>query len=250
MQRKYFQHGAETFAITVGGRKLYVVMTPDDVSAVYRNNTTLSWDAMLDELLVAFGIKAEHIPKVWAKPEDLVDKAVLQKNPDLAPGQSACHFTLHLYKKQLLPGDRFNVINETLLGKIDRSMRYKHVETRYGPSSKSISLADFCGEVLVDAITRTLFGERIYDFEPNLVRHLLNFNEDAWMLVFQVPQSTESRLNVARSHILKGLKAYIQAPQDPDDGRTWLIDTALSRYKHLDVEDEDRAGLLLMIYWA
>ena len=201
---------------------------------------------MLDELLVAFGIKAKNISALWEIPHADVDRYSFEENPDLAPGQSACLF----HKNQLLPGHRFNVINGSLLSKIDRNMYQRHIRTRYGASSKSVSLADFCGEILVDAMTGTLFGERIYRFEPGMVQHLLEFNEDAWMLVFQVPQSANSKLSIARNKIWSGFQAYIQNPQGPDDGRAWLVDTALARYKHLQIDDGDRAGLLLMIYWA
>lgn len=43
-------------AINFGVEKLYIVTSPADVGAIYKNNTTLSWEAMLDDLLVAFGV--------------------------------------------------------------------------------------------------------------------------------------------------------------------------------------------------
>ena len=44
-----------------------------------------------------------------------------------------------------------------------------------------------CSEVLVDALSRTLFGNRIYEAAPDLVQSLFDFNYDAWMLIFHVP---------------------------------------------------------------
>lgn len=42
--------------MTVGGMTIYVATSAEDIAATYRNNTTFSWDAMLDELLVGFGL--------------------------------------------------------------------------------------------------------------------------------------------------------------------------------------------------
>ena len=91
-------------------------------------------------------------------------------------------------------------MSDTLLGHISALLDKKSVRAQFGPSTMSVSLKDFCSRILVDALTRTLFGSGIYDVEPNMVRYLLDFNEDAWMLVFQYPQSARSKLNTSKGH--------------------------------------------------
>ena len=243
---------ANPFAITVGGRKIYVLTSPTDIGAVYRNNTTLSWDAMLNELLVAFGVKADNIRKVWAQPKPGMDDEISKRNPDLNITMSTCHFILQLYKKQLLPGSRFDVFNAALLEQIDQRMRIEHVRIRFGPDLKCVSLTEFCGDVLVDAITTAFFGEGIFEIERDMVKYLLEFNEDAWKLVFQVPQSKDSKLSVSRGKLLQAFTTYSAKTQGEGSvsKQAWLIETALMRLRTLSLDDEARAGMLLMIYWA
>ena len=250
--RTHFQRLADLFAITVGGRKIYVLTSPTDIGAVYRNNTTLSWDAMLNELLVAFGVKADNIEKVWAQPEPGMNDEISKQNPDLTTTMSTCHFILQLYKKQLLPGPRFDVFNAALLDQIDQRMRIEHVQTRFGSDLKCVSLTEFCGDVLVDAITEALFGEGIFEIETNMIKYLLEFNEEAWKLVFQVPQPKDGKLNVSRGKLLQAFTTYsIKTTGKCSVAKqTRMIKTALMRLRTLSLDDEACAGMLLMIYWA
>lgn len=203
---------------------------------------------MLNDLLVCFGVRSSVIHKLWAQPATNPNEGKTALDP--TQGSSAIHSTLEFYKKQLLPGQKFDVMSGTLLGNLNGSLSKKYVKARYCSSRVSMSLKDFTGEILVDAITRTLFGDRVYECEPNLVRHLLDFNDDAWMLVFKYPQSAASKLNVARDNILKGSVAYVQSPAEVHSGQAWLIESVLKRQKNLGIGDQDRAAVLLMIYWA
>ncbi|KAL8716831.1 MAG: hypothetical protein Q9225_005872 [Loekoesia sp. 1 TL-2023] len=206
---------------------------------------------MLNDLLVCFGVSGTVIPKLWQKPCDNkaqngYPKAAAAAGRNLSP----VHSTLDLYKRQLLPGPKLDVLSKTLLGNIDDCLCWERLEALYVITENSISLKDFCAEFLVDVITRTLFGDRIYELEPELVEHFLDFNDDAWMLVFQVPQSAASKLSKARSKILKCFAAYTAASDDFKYGRAWLIENVMDEQKALDISDQDRAALLLMIYWA
>ena len=226
---------------------MYVVTSPTDVSAIYKNNTTLSWDAMLDDLLTAFGVSAQSIPTLWQKPSS--DLAA-EMGPDKIPQNlSIVHSTLDLYKRQLLPGERLDKFSHTLLSYIDVSLRCEHASAR-GLTKTRISLKDFCSEVLVDALTRTLFGDGIFEVEPNMVQNLLDFNDDAWMLIFHYPQSAASKLNKARHNILEAFVKYIQGPESTRSGQAWLIHMIMQKQKAANISDKDRAALLLMVYWA
>ena len=187
-----------------------------DLASVYKNNVTLSWDAMLNDLLIGFGVRAYVIPRLWRKlPIDILQKARADITPGKVPHISAIHSTLDLYKRQLLPGPRFKKFNDTLTGYIDRSLEWNELSAMHKyQDCTSVSLSDLCSSVLIEAITRTLYGDGMYEIEPEMTQCLLDSNEDAWMLVFQYPQSAESKLNKARKRILKAFIKYIQGSED------------------------------------
>lgn len=254
MCRKSFHDTREPFAITVGGQKLYVLTNPEDVAMVYRNNTTLSWDKMLNDLLVAFGVRNSVIPKLWQKMFTAKRDEHGNNIRGTAPTISPIHSTLDLYKRQLLPGDNLEAFSEKLLGCISESLRWKKIsighDISYSGWVHQVSLKGLCDEVLVDATTRTLFGDHLYAGEPNLVQDLLDFNDDAWMLIFHYPQSAGSKLNKARNNLLRAFVPYIRSPEESRGDSAWMIKHVIKEQSMVDIKDEDRAALLLMIYWA
>ncbi len=219
-----------------------------DVNAAYRNNTTLSWDAMLNDLLIAFGIDSGVIPKLWQKP----DVGVADESESVARTRrlSPIHATLDHYKSQMLPGERLDKFSDSLLGHISDLLCWDAVYKRFGAKPSKISLNKFCGEVLVEALSRAMFGNRIFEVEPDLVQSMLDFNDDAWMLIFQYPQSSESKLHRARRKLLDFFLRYMQGPEELRSEQAWMIDRAIQDLKAIDMCDEDRAPLLLMIYWG
>ena len=207
---------------------------------------------MLNDLLIGFGIHTRVIPQLWIK----LPVEVTQKSRGETKSQqfSAVHSTLDLYKRQLLPGARFDKINQILLKYIGRSMTQEWIavanKKQAAHDLRSISLSTLCSTVLVDAVTRTLFGDGIYEIESDMTQCLLDFNEDAWMLVFQYPQAGNSKMNIARKRILSAFSSYISGPSRLRSGQSWLIESVLEEQKCLDIGNQDRAALLLMIYWA
>ena len=201
---------------------------------------------MLDGLLVAFGVNAAVIPKLWQNPPS---GAAGDKSLDATPqGLLAIHSTLDRYKRRLLPGKKLDSISKVLLGNISESLGCDHFECQHGLATSRVSLKDFCARILVSAITRIFFGDRILGAEPELVQSLLDFNDGAWMLIFHYPQSAASKLNKARCKIFQAFVNYIQSPEDVRSGRAWLIETVMKEQEAVDIRDEDRAALLLMVY--
>lgn len=233
--------------MTVGGMTIYIVTSPEDIGAIYRNNVTLSWDTMLDELLVGFGVRPSAIPKLWQKPSG--DPGIDKTSEDGKKGLSIVHYILDLYKRQLLPGDRFDAFSNVLKGNIEELLRWDRLQQRYGIKVSHISLKELCSEVLVDATTRTLFGDGIFEVEADIVRHFLDFNNDAWMLVFHYPPPRGSKLKKARRKILDAFLNYVGGSDEIRMNCSWLIEKVMRRLE-TDVEYEDIAALLFMIIWA
>lgn len=200
---------------------------------------------MLNDLLVGFGVKASVISKLWQKASAGATGPKWDENS--RKGLSIIHGILDLYKRQLLPGENLDIINNVLLTHIDNSLRLDRIRRRYGVTAAQVSLKDPCSKVLVDAITRTLFGNKIFEVEPDIFQHLLSFNDDAWMLVFHYSQFGETKLKRARRKILQAFVAYLQGPDETRDGHASPIENVVGRLAAAGVEHEDRAVLILMI---
>ena len=212
--RAYFGLSRVPFAITLGGQRLYVVTSPDDVATVYQNTRTLSWDALLDDLLIGFGVSKSSIVLLWQQLPVEVLAASRQSTHDKTPHLSSVHSMLDLYKRQLLPGPKSNVLISTMIRHLEESLYWPKLCSSYYTSKQPrlyrISLMQFCSEILVNATTRTLFGNTIYKIDPKTTRNLIDFNEHAWMLIFKYPHSAKSSLGLARKNLLRTFTQYLQ----------------------------------------
>lgn len=107
--------------MTVLGQKLYVLTSADDVAAAYRNVATLSWDAHLNDLLVAFGLDSSALIKVWTKPT--MKPTGFSTEPINPLQKSLILLTEDLYKQQLLPGAKLEVLGARFISLINEDLR-------------------------------------------------------------------------------------------------------------------------------
>lgn len=65
------------------GERIYVVMSPEDVTMVYKNTAGFSWDAYMDRLLESFGLNQSAREVSWRNPsfEDVGDGRMSTINP-------------------------------------------------------------------------------------------------------------------------------------------------------------------------
>lgn len=60
----------------------------------------------------------------------------------------------------------------------------------------------------------------------------------------------ESKLHKARRTLLEFFLKYMQGPEELRSQQARMIDKVTRDLKAIDMRDEDRAPLLLMIYWG
>lgn len=195
---------------------MYVVTKPEDVAAAYKNNTALNFDGHLNELLINYGFKGEALRLSWHVPQP-GDACHMPNNPVNPEQKSLNRLTEDVYKKQLLPGERMDTLCQVFISALEDLMKWDLLDfcaiSNTG-SKKVVSLTALCRHVMVDAATRSMFGNHPHDIEPNVVRHMLGFNDFAWMVFFRYPNTFGSPVDAPRSALLKALKQFITLPEN------------------------------------
>ena len=244
----------ESYAIKVWRQKLYIITAPQDVAATFINNTSLNFDGHLNELLVNFGFKGEALRLSWHTPQP-GESCYLLDNPVNPEQRSLIHLTEEVYKKQLLPGDKMNIMCKVFVAALENTLRWdcldfctlSHNDSR---KSRLVSLRGICRYTMVDAATRSIFGGHLHQIEPDIVQHMLEFNEFAWMIFFRYPDTFGSPASAPRKQIMKTLKRFISLPEEKRPEQTWYIKTILAAQKIVGLDLESRTSMLLLMYWA
>lgn len=216
----------------------------------------LSFDSFLNEALCAFGVDAHSLKLAWHKPCS-GDACYRDSNP-VNPKQMPFIFWIRdIYRQALLPGEKMNNMAAHFHRYIDRSLQWDRVlsfalEYTEKEGSIRLSLRDFTRTILLEAITDSLFGDRLAKIEPNLTRYVADFYDQAWMLVHRYPKPFAGRVLQRWKKIMAALDEYRQTPKEERaaGGESWAIETVLTAQDILGMSNESNNAFLMLIHWA
>ncbi|KAL8940113.1 MAG: hypothetical protein Q9216_002994 [Gyalolechia sp. 2 TL-2023] len=132
-RRQYFSDSREPFSITVAGVELYIITSPQDMSLVYKNTTTLSFDDFIRDLHIAFAMSISGQDKMW----------------NASKGKCLLHQANDLHREQLHPGPHLNSLTSKVLEQIEFSLCSYDVLVKEGHEGRTLSLYSWCADVLV-----------------------------------------------------------------------------------------------------
>lgn len=203
-------------------------------------------------MLENFGFKGEALRLAWhvAQPEDP------RYFPDglITPRQKSLNrLTEEVYKQQLLPGEKMDVMCKVFIDALLDSLQWNSLgfctltEHR---GTKRLSLRGLCRGVMVDAAVRSMFGKHLHEIEPDIVRHMMEFNDHVWMIFFRYPQSFCSAVSGPREKMMKALEAFISLPEEERPEQAWSIKKILTAQNIVGIDLQSKASIILMILWA
>ncbi|PYH98110.1 cytochrome P450 [Aspergillus ellipticus CBS 707.79] len=235
----------EPFALTIAGKRYYVITTPANSRLFFSDATALTLDGFLNRVLVGFGCGLDRIPTLW------------QANPPtpLNPkGKNLINLTEDLFKHHLLPGPTFDILVERYRGALRDLLSWDRLTTLHPmmdeKRTKPISLYDLCSEFMINATQMSLFDPVLFQIDPSMTTHLRTFTDEIWKLLHpsRLVDRTVSQ-QLLRQYTAAFL-TYLRLPADERKNETWLIKTILETYEELGIHETDRAAMLVMIYWA
>ena len=250
--RDYTGRTRDIYDIRVLGHNMYIITDPDQVASIFRDNSMISFDGHLKDLLQKFGIRGKALELSWQEFEPNDSRYL----PDhlLAPRQKCLiRFTEEVYRQQLLPGKRMDEMCHRFIESISHSLKFVDLtddNTKTKGTTKTMSLQAICRFPLVDAAIRSLFGRHLHDIDSNITQHMMEFNDNIWMMIFDYPEFLSSKCIVPRSKVKKALQTFIQMPNEKRQEQTWSVDTILQAQEIVGTDLESRSSVLLMMLWA
>ncbi|KAL8720936.1 MAG: hypothetical protein Q9181_007815 [Wetmoreana brouardii] len=225
--RQYFGDVRKPFALTVMSQRLYIITSPQDVSAIYRNTTTLTFDEFVRDMMLSFGVSEEGVRRMWESPR-----------------------TGGSYRQQFQPGDRLDDLWANIQDRFSASLEWnaitgKSVLSKEG-DSKTVSLMRLCQQILLASVTCAVFGDRLLQMNPNLLQAFLAFDDDSWKLTYKLPPLFAKDMHKAREQIFAALQSYFVLPRDARTGATWVVHVLEDEMRKIGLEEYDIAALFGM----
>jgi hypothetical protein len=217
---------------------MYVINSPENILAVYKAPKALDFDPFIKVILGKYGITRGTLSKMFnSSPDD---------------SKNWMEISVDNLKLQLHPGEKSDILQEDLLGCIDKTLTWKSLKGRMvvatEGSAKIVSLYDWCEMVIVNAQTRAFFDPMIYKVCPDLLLKFQLYEDEAWKLPMDFPDFATISLRGSKDYIEKGFIRYLDIPQEqrPDD--SWIIRTLCSEMRALGLPTSQEALILFSIY--
>ncbi|KJZ70910.1 hypothetical protein HIM_09703 [Hirsutella minnesotensis 3608] len=250
----------EPFALQLLGKKLYICTSPADVSSVFDNTIGFNFDSHLTELLTSFGISKDALKRAWHVPKP-GDWCYIPNNPINPKQKSLIHCVEDIYKQQLLPGERMDQWCHTFLDSVQSSLtgvdkldfctkQYEACVWCDDCTPRQVSLYSLVSFFSVQATTRAMFGRHLHDIDPQVVEHMLAFNENVWMVVFRCPNVMGLPVDEPQRRLMAMMRKFVQLPEHQRSSASWAITNVLTGMETVGMDVESRACMMLMIFWA
>ena len=114
----------------------------------------------------------------------------------------------------------------------------------------TLSLYDWCANVLVSAATAAFFGKSLLKTHPDLVQEFNAFDDDSWMLTYHYPRFLTRNVYSAKNKITEALMQYLQLPLPERSGACYHVRTQEAGQREAGLSDRDIAIVLQMFHWV
>ena len=237
--RRYFGDTQEAFGITIAGMKLYIITSPSDMSMVYKNTISLSFDEFIHDLHLAFGMSPEGRHIMW----------------DDSKGKCLIHVADSFHRAQLHPGEHLDDLTDKFLHQIEQGLswdRATKLDRQSATSSKEVllSLYDWCADVLIPAASIAFFGKALLEIDENLIKDFHDFDDDSWMLTYKYPRFLARKMYAGKDKNLDAFTRYYQLPPSERTGACYYVTSLEACQREHGMADRDIAVSIQLFYWV
>ena len=234
----------------------------EDAAAAYKNND-LKYDVFVQDLFKQLSMSPSSLERIYQSPEhfardgDDQARSLLQNENPLH--KCLLHFQSDLYKQQLHPGEKLDLLQDRFLGYINDHMRWESFSPVYvlpsasdktSSGEETISLYKWCQEVLVDSASRTFFGDKLLEIDPTFTQTFSDYDDNSWKLLYQYPQILAKDAHGPKTKMLDTLETYLKLPKESRSDASWLIQTIEAEQRQIGNGDRDIAIILMSGYWV
>lgn len=220
--------------------------SPQDVTDIYKISKTLTFDEYVQDVMQSIGVSDDGIARLW-------------KTPDNSKGPNRLHKALahageDYYREQLLPGNHLDALWERVVGLISSSIEWDKLPNKSTTlsldSTRTFSLLQWTRDVLLNAVTKAFFGDRLLELEPRLLEYFTAFDDESWKLTYKYPRSVSKSMYDAKDKMVAGIEAYLRLPKDERLEGAWLIQKMEVETKKAGIEVHDLAAMITSLVWV
>lgn len=249
--RQYLGNTDEPFTLTIAGERIYIVYSPEDVSTVYRNNTTLEFDTHVQDLFKSFDGSSDGIMKLRTPYHSKNSESTSATELDaLPPSQDSVGLYIRQsYKQQLQLGDKLDILEVKIMQSLTKSLDIVH-EKCISQKKTILSILQLTKATLLDAGTAALYGDQLISISPNFITNFSAFDTNSWMLLYHYPTPFAAPCNIPKRKVLSAFTAYFSLPPSSRSEVAQFLQTIEAEQRKISLSNADIASSAFIFYWA
>ncbi|KAL8824662.1 MAG: hypothetical protein Q9191_004900 [Dirinaria sp. TL-2023a] len=201
------------------------------MASVYRNSSSLSFDSFVHDLDAAFGMSTGGLGILF----------------DTSSGKCLSRQTDSIYGAQLHPEQFLKDLTMRFVKRIQERLAGNQATTT---AERTVSLFDWCTDVLVPAASEGFFGPAILELNPNFVEDFLRFDENSWILTYRYPRFLAHKFYQSLDRNTVAFMRYLKVPNTERRSACYHVHTTEAKLRQAGLVDRDIAIVLQMFHWV
>lgn len=249
--RLYFRDTREPFALTVAGRKWYILTKSEDVTSTYKiDNGSLSYDIFAIEVMRMLGVSEEGIGKAFQTHDTTKDRSNNVQYKHLV------RLCKEYQLEQLSPGDRLSQLVGPIIELLELRMNINWIDSRRWYVSvndrdcRIVSLYQWLSDVFIGLGTTAYFGKSLEEVDPDLTRTFMSFESLSWQAMYQYPSFLCGKMLKAKLKLQNAIAVYFKLPKDKRNDASWFIGQIEREIDRLEIASTDKAIFFFQLFWS
>ena len=239
----------------MGGQRLYILTHPEDVRSLYKDAKTFTFDDVVIDVSLTFGVSRAALLKMRQKPAFPSDHSIYSElNVQNMHAMSLAELNSEFWKQYLHPGPELEALLDKIMLRVGTILRpqidpkHRTVQGSSDSTEHLVSLLKWTEAVIMDAGTIVLFGTKILEIDPKLVEKFLAFDNENWKLWYKWPKAR--KMHAAKAEMMKTIETYLDLPQEEKGSAAQIVKLIEKTTTSLGLSKCDIAASLAMIYFV
>lgn len=186
----------------------------------------------------------------------MVEK-LYQDPPPLSERKKSLGMALQgLQMQQSSPGSNLENLSVEYLEYFGKTLVFEQMtmDSRYHWKTAgkvgTVSLREWCAEVVINESQKAYFGDRLSQIDPNLALTFVEFDTRSWQLLYNFPRLISQRMYAARDKLIDALTAYSELSAEEKTGATWVTQHLEREMRASGFTSREMGTLMMLQYWG
>lgn len=171
------------------------------------------------------------------------------------PTRSAHEMTSEYHRQQLQSAANFENLIQQIIPGVQENLSWDTLKqhpscVRKSGDSVTLSLWEWCNEVIIKGSTTAYYGPQIFELNPNLLQAMMKWEATNWKFMYKLPGFMARDMIDAKNEFIDSLCKYFETPKDERSDVVHFVTAMEDEMRAAGLSDRETAGVHMLHLWA